>query len=655
MQGGKKQEELREIIQGEISWRSFMVKKLLNLKYEMFEEWTLGRFLMNYRRVSIFIFQFFLTFLAYIASFLIRFEFKIPADEFDTFLKTLPILLIARMVAYFYYKIDSGWWRFVSMQDLMNIFKSVFWGSTIFVVTMAFINRLQGYPRSVILIEALLNLMATGGIRFFIRFFRESNGRKESKIVKDAIIVGAGKAGVLILNEIRTNTNLGTRVVGFVDDNSYIRGMNIQGVPVLGSTENIPEIVEKKAVDEVIIAIPSAGYKDIARITEIARNTPVKIKVLPNLGKLIQEDSFTGQLRDISYDELLGRRVIAFRRESDYKFLEREIKDKAVLVTGAGGSIGSELCRQVSQFNPRILIMYDRYENSLYELELGLRKQFPNQSILPVIGDIRDGEKFGKILQENGVSLIYHAAAYKHVPLMEREPVEAVRNNVLGTFKISKLAVANKVNKFVMISSDKAVKPSSMMGTTKRVAELIVQGLSGEDTKFISVRFGNVIGSNGSVIPIFKKQIAEGGPITVTHPEVARYFMSISEAVQLVMTAGAMGQGGEIFLLDMGEPIKIVDLAKKMINFSGLTPEKDIDIVFTGLRPGEKLQEELYWQGEGIVPTENKKITMLKPNGRNFKLLLDRIGRLEECERCKDVKGIFALLKEIVPEARIGL
>jgi len=632
-----------------------MVKKLLNLKYEMFEEWTLGRFLMNYRRISIFIFQFFLTFLAYIASFLIRFEFKIPADEFDTFLKTLPILLIARMVAYFYYKIDSGWWRFVSMQDLMNIFKSGFWGSTIFVVTMAFINRLQGFPRSVILIEALLNLMATGGIRFFIRFFRERNGRKASKIVKDAIIVGAGKAGVLILNEIRTNTNLGTRVVGFVDDNSYIRGMNIQGVPVLGSTENIPEIVEKKAIDEVIIAIPSAGYKDIARITEIARNTPVKIKVLPNLGKIIQEDSFTGQLRDISYDELLGRRVIAFRRESDYKFLEGEIKDRAVLVTGAGGSIGSELCRQVSQFNPRILIMYDRYENSLYELELGLRKQFPNQSILPVIGDIRDGEKFGKILQENGISLIYHAAAYKHVPLMEREPVEAVRNNVLGTFNISKLAVANKVNKFVMISTDKAVNPSSMMGTTKRTAELIVQGLSGGGTKFISVRFGNVIGSNGSVIPIFKKQIAEGGPITVTHPEVARYFMSISEAVQLVLTAGGMGQGGEIFLLEMGEPIKIVDLAKKMINFSGLTPQKDIDIVFTGLRPGEKLQEELFWQGEGIVPTENKKITMLKPNGRNFKLLLDRIGRLEECERCNDVKGIFALLKEIVPEARIGL
>jgi FlaA1/EpsC-like NDP-sugar epimerase len=237
--------------------------------------------------------------------------------------------------------------------------------------------------------------------------------------------------------------------------------------------------------------------------------------------------------------------------------------------------------------------------------------------------------------------------------LMEREPVEAVRNNVLGTFNISKLAVANKVNKFVMISTDKAVNPSSMMGTTKRVAELIVQGLSGGTTKFISVRFGNVIGSSGSVIPIFKKQIAEGGPITVTHPEVARYFMSISEAVQLVLTAGGMGQGGEIFLLDMGEPMKIVDLAKKMINFSGLTPQKDIDIVFTGLRPGEKLQEELFWQGEGVVPTENKKITMLKPNGRNFKLLLDRIGRLEQCERCNDVKGIFASLKEIVPEARI--
>jgi FlaA1/EpsC-like NDP-sugar epimerase len=610
--------------------------------------------IMTYRPIAIVIFQLFLIVIAYGISFLIRFEFGFPAIEFRTFLKTLPILIIARMAAYFYYKIFSGEWRSVSMQDLINISKSVFLGSIVFLVSMVFINRLQGFPRSILLIEALLNLTLTGGIRFFIRFLHEHNLKMTSKIKKYVMIAGAGKAGVLVLNEIRTNPTLGIQVRGFIDDDPYKKGISIQGIPVLGNSEDIPGLVQKHAIDEIIIAIPSADYKDIVRITEIVHRAQIKATVLPSLGKLIEDGAFGGQLRDVLSDDLLDRHQIRFQRESDRRLLEDQIKGKAVLVTGAGGSIGSELCRQIAQFNPRVLIMYDRYENSLYELELEFKRLFPKQPFLSVIGDILDTGKFHRILKTNEVNLIYHAAAYKHVPLMEREPIEAVRNNVIGTLNVSRLAIENQVEKFVMISTDKAVRPSSVMGTTKRVAEMIVQGLAGSGTKFLAVRFGNVIGSNGSVIPIFKKQIAEGGPITVTHPEVTRYFMSISEAVQLVMIAGAMGTGGEIFLLDMGEPVKIVDIAKKLIKFSGLTPEKDIDIVFTGLRPGEKLHEELFWKGEGIIPTENKKITMLKPNGLNPGELFSKIEKFEECRRIEDTNEIISLLRQIVPEAMIS-
>ncbi len=629
--------------------------KVLNLTTRiLLKEGLLGVGLLAYRRIGVVIFQLFLVILAYGVSFLVRFEFSIPPSYFEILLKTLPMLVVARMAAYYYYGIYSGWWRFVSMQDLINISKAVFSGSILFLIIMVFVNRLEGFPRSILLIEALLNLTMTGGIRFFIRFFREYNFKKTFKVKRFVIIAGAGRSGVLVLNEIRTNPALEIEVIGFVDDDPYKKGVSIQGIPILGNTEDIPELVKKHAVDEVIIAIPSASYKDIVRVTEIAHSAQVRAKVLPGLGKLIEEGTFVSQLRDVLNDDLLDRRIVKFRRESDYGLLDAQIKGNAVLVTGAGGSIGSELCRQVAQFNPRILILYDRYENSLYELELGLKKEFPKQALLPVVGDILDVEKFRKIVQTNEVNLIYHAAAYKHVPLMEREPAEAVRNNVIGTLNVTRVAIENKVDKFVMISTDKAVKPTSVMGTTKRVAEMIVQGLSGSGTKFVAVRFGNVIGSNGSVIPIFKKQIAGGGPITVTHPDVTRYFMSISEAVQLVLIAGAMGSGGEIFLLDMGEPVKIVDIAKKLIKFSGLNPAKDVDIVFTGLRPGEKLHEELYWKGEGVVPTENKKITVLRPNGFDSQTLFSQIKKLEEYERSEDVENILNMLKEVVPEARIG-
>jgi FlaA1/EpsC-like NDP-sugar epimerase len=358
-------------------------------------------------------------------------------------------------------------------------------------------------------------------------------------------------------------------------------------------------------------------------------------------------------LKEISFEELLGRKPVLFQRETDTKLLEEEIKGKRALITGAGGSIGSELCRHVARFNPDLLVLYDRYENTSYRCELGLKREFPELNVLPIIGDILDRKKFGNILESNRIDLIYHAAAYKHVPLMERDPLEAIRNNILGTYYIASESVSKKTKKFVMISTDKAVNATSIMGASKRAAELIVQGLAGNGTKFISVRFGNVIGSDGSVIPLFKKQIMEGGPITITHPEVSRYFMSISEAVQLVMTAGALGKGGEIFLLDMGEPIKILDVAKKMIEYMGLNPEKDIDIKFIGLRPGEKLHEELFWKGEGIVPTENKKITQLKPEEIQAKELFKKMEKLGEYELEGHLAEALRLLGEIVPEAKI--
>jgi FlaA1/EpsC-like NDP-sugar epimerase len=610
----------------------------------------------RYRRLGIAILQLLLIALGYMAAFLIRFEFNIPDGDYWIMINTLPILILIRSAAYYYFRLYSGGWQFVSMQDLVNISRSIFWGSVVFLITMVFVNRLQGYPRSILLLEPVFNFILTSGIRFSIRFLREYKFGVSSKILKHAIIAGAGKAGVLALNEIRTNRKLGIHVVGFVDDNSNKMGTDIQGIPVLGKTDDIPELVEKYKVDEVLITIPSAGYKDIKRVAEIAQSAQAKAKVLPSLGNLIQEEAFVGQLKDVSLDDLLGRQSIKFKRESDLKLIREEVKDKGVLVTGAGGSIGSELCRQVACFSPRLLILLDRYENSLYELEIDLKRKFPNQPILSVVGDILDSVKINEILDKNKVSLVYHAAAYKHVPLMEREPTEAVRNNVFGTLNIARLAVQNHVDKFVFISTDKAVKPANIMGATKRVAEMIIQGLSGNDsgTKFVAVRFGNVIGSNGSVIPIFRRQIIEGGPVTITHKEVTRYFMSISEAVQLVMTAGAMGKGGEIFLLDMGEPIKIADLAVKLINSCGLVPGKDIDIRYTGLRPGEKLHEELYWQGEGIVPTENKKITMLKPNDLDFGRLFIQLGALGKYEQARDVEGILFLLREIVPEAKIG-
>ncbi len=586
-------------------------------------------------------------------AFLMRFDFTIPERYFALYLRALPFLVLGRMASYYYYKCFSASWRFSYLKDLMESLKAVVLGSVIFIVVMVFIIGLEDFPRSVFFLEIIFNLAFITGTKLLVRYVHENRPTAPTRIRKDIIIVGAGKAGVLMLNELRYNRHLGINVVGFIDDDPYKQGVDIQGVHVLGPTEAIAEIASEHRVNEVVIALPSSGRKTIMRITRICEEAGLKTQAIPSIGKLLQDGSLSTHVKEISYEALLGRSAIRFSRESDRRLMEDELGGKAVLVTGAGGSIGSELCRQIAGFSPRVLVMYERYENSLYEMELEMSKDAPGVEILPVIGDILDEKKLSRVCREHGIDIIYHAAAYKHVPMMEHEPVEAARNNVLGTMNVARVAMKYKCDKFILISTDKAVRPANIMGTTKRIAELVTQGLNGNGTKFIAVRFGNVIGSNGSVIPIFRKQIQEGGPITVTHEGITRYFMSIPEAVQLVLTAGAMGKGSEIFLLDMGEPVKIVDLAKELIRLSGLEPGKDIDIVFSGLRPGEKMYEELFWQGEGIVPTANKKITMLSHEETCNEEIMEKVGRLKEAVRRKKTGDVVSLLKELVPEATI--
>lgn len=619
----------------------------------LFNKQKIENLLMKYRNAFLLIIQLAIIVASYFLSFLIRFEFSLSPQYVKLFYSSLPLIVGARLLAYFLFKIHLGSWRFVSLQDLTSTVKAALLGATLFIIITVFIRPFDGYPRSIYILDTLFNIALIGGSRFAIRYYYESAREGNSKIMKNILIAGAGNAGVLLLKEIRNNPALGLRVIGFIDDNPFKKGIIYQGISVLGDSSAISKLIKKYSIDEVYIAMPSAKFKTIARIKEKVQEAQIPVKVLPEVGKALQNNEFNSLLHDVECDELLGRKTIKFTRQSDYSLLNDEIKDKVVLVTGAAGSIGSELCRQIAQFQPRLLILYERYENSLYFLDLELRKKSADLAILPVIGDILDTEKFQNVLHQNKVNLIYHAAAYKHVPLMEREPIEAVRNNVLGTLNVAQLAVHNNVEKFVLISTDKAVNPANIMGTTKRIAELIIQGINGGITKFIAVRFGNVIGSNGSVIPLFKQQIAEGGPVTITHPEISRYFMSIPEAVQLVLSAGAMGKGGEIFLLDMGEPIKIVDIANELIRRSGLVPGDDIDVVFTGLRAGEKLHEELFWIGEGIVPTENKKITMLRPNGNSRNHVFDHVMEINKHIQTNNIKEVIHLMKQIVPESTI--
>jgi len=612
--------------------------------------------LLSKRRFCITVIQILIVCAGYWSAFLLRFDFQIPPDKQVILFKTLPLLLVCRLSAYFLFRLNSGWWRFVSMQDLMNITKAIVLGTVLFLAGLVFVYSLgtNPFPRSLIISEALINFVLIGGIRFGVRWFREVFMKTKIKQRKYVLIVGAGKAGTQLLREIRINPIMGIDVVGFIDDDPFKKNIYFQGVKVLGACKDIPTLVKDLDIDEIFLSIPSAGYKTVTSIMDAIKRCGIPVKTLPSMAELIDKNGLWKQLRNVETNELLGRPVLKFRREKDIQLLANEIENMVVMVTGAGGSIGSELCRQIAQRKPKLLVLYERSETPLYLLELELKRKFPQCTLLSIIGDISNEEKLNKVMVCFKINLIYHAAAYKHVPMMERDPIEAIRNNILAVRKIAQVAKKNNVEKFIYISTDKAVNPTSIMGATKRVGELIMQALDGNKTKFIAVRFGNVIGSNGSVIPLFKEQIEHGGPITITHPETSRYFMAISEAVQLVMSAAAMGEGGEIFLLDMGEPIKISDMATKLIKSSGLKPGKDIEIKYIGLRPGEKLHEELYWLGENIVQTPNKKITMLKTTTVTKECLFSQISSLEKLVQANSNKKLLDILKNLIPESNLN-
>jgi len=596
-----------------------------------------------------------LTTLIIIASLLlayaIRFDLTIPPVYRGRIVELLPAVIVIKLTTFWFFGAFRGWWRYVSMPDLIQIVKANLLGSLIFVVYAVLIYRLNLIPRSVLVLDGIFCFLMVGGIRFTTRIIRETyrplRQSRNPEQTKRVLIVGAGDAGQMIVREIRQNQELNIDLVGFVDDDPAKRHALFQGLKVLGNQDDLESLLGMHQVDEIIIAIPSATGREIRSIVNRAQKYKCQFKVLPGVGELIDGRVTVQQIRKVDLNDLLGRESIHL----DSKNILSYIEGKRVLVTGAGGSIGSEICRQVAQFNPAKLILFENGETPLFMIEQELVRSHPGVSIVPVIGDVRNRSRVNVIFDQQQPQVVFHAAAYKHVPLMEMNPAEAVNNNVQGTVLLADAADYYGVEKFVMISTDKAVRPTNVMGTTKRIAEMYVQSLSNKSkTSFVTTRFGNVLGSNGSVIPTFKQQITAGGPVTVTHPEVTRYFMTIPEATQLVLQAGSMGQGGEVYLFDMGEPVKIKTLAEEMIRLCGLIPYEDIDIVYVGLRPGEKLYEELLLGDEGVLPTPHKKICIAQSVTPPHEQLVQQIAELVNGAKILDYAAVGRGLKQLVPE-----
>jgi len=577
-------------------------------------------------------------------SFSLRFENKIPLQYITLFRETHVVVTVIALCSFIFFNLYNRIWKYASVNELIAIvFATSF--SSLTVLGYTFMIG-KTFPRSIYILFWLLLTTFIGGSRFILRTFNGVTPMlRRPEGVRNVMVIGAGEAGSMVIQEFKKHPDLKMRPTVLIDDDVDKYGMRIHGVRVFGGRKLIPEMVQRKNIKEIVIAMPSIDRLQIREIVNICSETKCKLRILPGVYELLDGKVSIKRLRDVKIEDLLGREPVKVNLEE----ISGYIKDKVVLVTGGGGSIGSELCRQIARFKPKELLVFDISENNVYRLELDLKTLFPDLKYTALIGSVRDRARLEYIFDKYRPNVVFHAAAHKHVPLMELNATEAIKNNVFGTLNVAELADKYNAERFTLISTDKAVNPTNIMGVSKRIAEIIIQMMSMKSsTVFSAVRFGNVLGSEGSVVPLFKKQIESGGPVTVTHPEIIRYFMTIPEAVQLVIQAGAMAKGGEIFILDMGEPVKIADLARDMIKLSGLEPDVDIEIEYIGLRPGEKLYEELLLNEEGITATKYKKIYIAKPTFHNGETFEKELSNLKELlfNSNAEVKDV---IKRLVP------
>lgn len=589
--------------------------------------------------------------MASIGALIARFDFSynsIDAIYLESMYRYLPIHILTTVLIFYFCKMYHSLWKFISIHEL---------GYIILANIVSFFMQIAGFhlmqypiPRSYFFLEILLQTVMVVGIRFSYRFCRYLKEAREQRFgcgepQKRVMIIGAGDAGRAIIKEILDSRHLTMKVCCVIDDDCNKEGRYINGIPIIGDRSVILKNVEKYKIDKIILAIPSASKEERREILEICKMTKCELKTLPGMYQLIDGELNIGKLRDVEITDLLGRDPIQVNLDEIMGYVEQ----KVIMVTGGGGSIGSELCRQIAMYNPKQLIIFDVYENNAYEIQQELKRHHPELNLVVLIGSVRNTHRMETVFEKYRPDIVYHAAAHKHVPLMEDSPNEAIKNNVFGTYKTAKAASEYGVKRFVLISTDKAVNPTNIMGASKRLCEMIVQSFDKiSKTEFVAVRFGNVLGSNGSVIPLFKKQIAEGGPVTVTHKDIIRYFMTIPEAVSLVLQAGAYARGGEIFVLEMGAPVRIDDMARNLIRLSGYTPDVDIKIEYTGLRPGEKLYEELLMAEEGMKETANKLIHIGKPIEMDEETFFDKLAELKEA--CyNDDESIKEKVQKLVP------
>ena len=576
-------------------------------------------------------------------SLLIRFDGYITSHYLHQMIDALPIMVISYIVMLLSMHLYTRIWRYAGMREMVAVLIATTLGAGLFYTGMFVFDK--SLPRSIYLISWILSTGVIGIGRMVLHYIAMRYGGKQSTDADmvNTLIIGAGDAGATIAREIERYHKRSRKVIGFIDDDESKFNRLMGGVRILGNRHDIPSIVKENKVKEIIIAMPSVTRNEIRNIMEICSPLKCKVNTLPGMYQLLDDEVLVSHLHPVSIEDLLERDEVRL----DMDVVEHYIRDKVVLVTGAGGSIGSEICRQIMRVGPKQLLLLGHGENSIYLINQELKNIYKDGPIIPIIADIRDKQQLDQIFTQYNPQVVFHAAAHKHVPLMEIQPMAAVLNNIYGTRNVADVAGRHGVERFVMISTDKAVNPTSVMGATKRVAEKVIISMNDTyDTKYITVRFGNVLGSRGSVIPLFKKQIEAGGPVTVTDPEMTRYFMTIPEASQLVLQAGAMGKGGEVFLLDMGEPVKIIDLARNMIRLSGLEPDKDIHIKITGLRPGEKKYEELLTSEEGTNRTNHTKIFEAPLDTVDRDWLIEKISTFDSCETDMDVIGV---LQDIIP------